>query len=61
MMKSPLEKARLKRDEAKRMLADGIDPAEKRNNHRDKRRSTLENIFEKIELNGLRFVNLKAK
>jgi hypothetical protein len=32
--KSPKE-ARLKRDEVKRMLADGIDPAEERNNHRD--------------------------
>ncbi len=56
-----LEKARLKRDEVKRMLADGIDPAEERNHHRDELRAKLENTFEKFALGGLRFVSLKAK
>ena len=56
-----LEKARLKRDEVKRMLADGIDPAEERNHHRDELRAKLENTFEKLALEWLKIRELEGK
>ena len=56
-----LEKARLKRDEVKRMLADGIDPAEERNHHRDELRAKLENTFEKFALEWLKIRELEGK
>ena len=40
-----LEQARIKRDEFKKMLADGIDPAEQRNNKKREQIETFENIF----------------
>ena len=41
-----LEQARLKRDEAKKMLANGIDPAEERNSIKNKQKTNLENTAE---------------
>ena len=43
-----LEQARIKRDEFKKMLADGIDPAEQRNNKKREQIETFENIFSKF-------------
>ena len=43
-----LEQARSKRDEFKKMLLDGIDPAEQRNNKKRERLQTLENTFGKF-------------
>lgn len=56
-----LEKARLKRDEVKRMLADGIDPAEERNQHRDELKAKLENTFEKFATEWLKIRELEGK
>ncbi|MFW1786580.1 integrase arm-type DNA-binding domain-containing protein, partial [Acinetobacter nosocomialis] len=43
-----LEQARSKRDEFKKMLANGIDPAEQRNNKKREQLQTLENTFSKF-------------
>lgn len=56
-----LKEARLKRDEAKRKLANGIDPAEERNNHRNELRTKLENTFEKFSSEWLKIRELEGK
>lgn len=56
-----LEKARLKRDEAKRMLSEGIDPAEKRNNHRNELKAKLGNTFDKFANEWLKIRELEGK
>lgn len=43
-----LDQARTKRDEAKKLLANGIDPAEERNNKKRQQIETLENTFSKF-------------
>ena len=43
-----LEQARSKKEEFKKMLADGIDPAEQRNNKKREQLETLENTFSKF-------------
>ncbi|MFW6551378.1 tyrosine-type recombinase/integrase [Acinetobacter baumannii] len=43
-----LEQARLKRDEFKKMLTNGIDPAEERNNLKRNQKTELENTFGKF-------------
>lgn len=43
-----LQQARIKREEAKMVLANGIDPAEQRNNKKREQAETLENTFSKF-------------
>lgn len=43
-----LEQARLKRDEFKRMLSDGIDPTEERKKVKRDQKAKLENMFRKF-------------
>ena len=40
-----LEEARIKRDDAKKMLMNGIDPAEDRNANKEKKKAQAENVF----------------
>ena len=40
-----LEEARIKRDDAKKMLMNGIDPAEDRNANKEKKRAQAKNVF----------------
>lgn len=50
-----LKEARLKRDEAKRMLANGIDPAEERK-QKNAQRALLENTFNKYAEEWLKII-----
>lgn len=56
-----LEQARLKRDEVKRLLSDGIDPAEQRNQTKKGLQADLENTFEKYAEEWLRNRELENK
>lgn len=56
-----LDQARLKRDEFKRMLADGIDPAEQRNSLKSENQNRLENTFEKFSKEWLKIRELEEK
>lgn len=56
-----LKEARLKHDEAKRKLANGIDPAEERNNHRNELKAKLENTFEKFSNEWIKIRELEGK
>lgn len=56
-----LEQARLKRDEVKKLLANGIDPAEERNSHKNGLKAQLENTFEKFSIDWLKIRELEGK
>ena len=56
-----LEQARLKRDEAKKMLANGIDPAEERNSIKNKQKTNLENTFQRYAAEWLKIRELENK
>lgn len=56
-----LEQARLKRDDVKRQLANGIDPASDRNQNRESARAELENTFEKFAQEWLKVRELEGK
>lgn len=56
-----LKEARLKRDEAKRMIANDVDPAEERNNHRNALKAKLTNTFEKFSDQWLKIRELEGK
>lgn len=56
-----LKEARLKRDEAKRKLANGIDPAEERNNHRNEQKAKLANTFSKFSAEWLKIREIEGK
>lgn len=56
-----LKEARLKRDAAKQMLANDIDPAEHRNNHRNELKAKLENTFGKFSAEWLKLRELEGK
>lgn len=56
-----LEQARIKRDEAKKMLAEGIDPAEDRNLKKQKSKANLENTFENYAKEWLKIRELEGK
>lgn len=56
-----LKEARLKRDEAKRMIANDVDPAEERNNHRNALKAKLTNTFEKFSDQWLKIRALEGK
>ena len=56
-----LEKARLKRSEIKRLLSEGIDPAEERNIKKDALKAKLENTFEKFATEWLKLRELEGK
>ena len=56
-----LKDARLKRDEYKRMLAEGIDPAEYRNNKKREQLQNLENTFGKFAAEWLELRKLENK
>lgn len=56
-----LKDARLKRDEYKRMLAEGIDPAEQRNNKKREQLQNLENTFGKFAREWLEIRALEGK
>jgi integrase len=56
-----LKEARLKCDDAKRMIANGVDPAEERNNHRNELKAKLENTFEKFSTEWLKIRELERK
>ncbi|WP_343681996.1 tyrosine-type recombinase/integrase [Acinetobacter baylyi] len=56
-----LEQARLKRDEVKKLLSDGIDPAEHRNQNRQEKRAILENTFNKFCQEWLKTRELENK
>ena len=51
-----LKEARLKRDDAKRMIANGVDPAEERNNHRNALKAKLANTFEPYRVCRRQFI-----
>lgn len=56
-----LQQARIKREEAKMMLANGIDPAEQRNNKKREQFETLENTFSKFAAEWLELRKLENK
>ena len=56
-----LEQARLKRDEAKKMLANGVDPAEERNSIKNKQKTNLENTFQRYADEWLKIRELENK
>lgn len=56
-----LKDARLKREEYKRMLAEGIDPAEHRNNKKREQLQNLENTFGKFAKEWLEIRALEGK
>ncbi|MFV5426828.1 integrase arm-type DNA-binding domain-containing protein [Acinetobacter towneri] len=56
-----LEQARAKRDEFKKMLTDGIDPAEQRNNKKRSQLKDLENTFSKFVVEWLDKRKLEGK
>ena len=56
-----LEQARLKRDEAMKMLANGIDPAEERNSIKNKQKTNLENTFQRYAAEWLKIRELENK
>ncbi|UOE72469.1 tyrosine-type recombinase/integrase [Acinetobacter baumannii] len=56
-----LQQARIKREEAKMVLANGIDPAEQRNNKKREQVETLENTFSKFAAEWLELRKLENK
>lgn len=56
-----LEQARSKRDEFKRLLANGIDPAEQRNNKKQEQLKDLENTFSKYAAEWLELRRIEGK
>ncbi len=56
-----LEQARTKRDEFKRLLANGIDPAEQRNNKKQEQLKDLENTFSKFASEWLELRRIEGK
>ena len=56
-----LKEARLKCDDVKRMIANGVDPAEERNNHRNELKAKLKNTFEKFSTEWLKIRELEGK
>ena len=56
-----LQQARIKREEAKMVLANGIDPAEQRNNKKREQIETLENTFSKFAAEWLELRKLENK
>lgn len=56
-----LQQARIKREEAKMVLANGIDPAEQRNNKKREQAETLENTFSKFAAEWLELRKLENK
>lgn len=56
-----LEQARIKRDEVKKMLVDGIDPAEERNQSKQQNKANAENTFKKFAEEWLRLRELENK
>lgn len=56
-----LEQARIKRDDFKKMLANGIDPAEQRNNKKREQIERLENTFSKFAAEWLELRKLENK
>src|SRR5690554_5480932 len=56
-----LEQARLKRDEFKKMLSEGIDPAEERNTLKRHQKAELENTFGKFAAEWLEIRKLEGK
>lgn len=56
-----LQQARIKREEAKMVLANGIDPAEQRNNKKREQVESLENTFSKFAAEWLELRKLENK
>ena len=56
-----LEQARLKRDKDKKMLTNGIDPAEERNSIKNKQKTNLENTFQRYAAEWLKIRELENK
>lgn len=56
-----LEQARLKRDEFKKMLSEGVDPAEERNSIKRDQKAKLENTFSKFATEWLAIRQLEGK
>ncbi|WP_278363408.1 tyrosine-type recombinase/integrase [Acinetobacter schindleri] len=56
-----LEQARLKRDEFKKMLSEGIDPAEERNTLKRHQKAELDNTFGKFAAEWLEIRKLEGK
>lgn len=56
-----LKEARLKCDDVKCMIANGVDPAEERNNHRNELKAKLKNTFEKFSTEWLKIRELEGK
>lgn len=56
-----LEQARLKRDDFKKMLSEGIDPAEERNSIKRDQKANLENTFNKFATEWLAIRELEGK
>lgn len=56
-----LEQARIKRDDAKKMLLNGIDPAQERNQIRQQNKTNTENTFNKFTQDWLKLRELEDK
>ncbi len=56
-----LEQARLKRDEIKKLLSNGVGPAQERNNQRNELKANLENTFKKYSEEWLKIRELEGK
>ena len=57
----PLQQARLKREHAKQLLLQGIDPATERNQNRNEKKATFENTFNKFCQEWLKTRELENK